>query len=83
MIVYEYQKNVVLAKKRAEKKTEEEKAVERRAERKTVNDSRRGRGTDEYTTNAIGTDIKDVTQKVIAASLGTSTPTGANLDIEA
>lgn len=72
-----------LAKKRAEKKTEEEKAVERRAERKIVNDSRRGRGTDEYTTNAIGTDIKDVTQKVIAASWGTSTPTGASLDIEA
>ena len=37
----------------------------------------------EYTVNATGTDIKAVTQKVIDASLGTSTPTAASFDIKA
>ena len=64
------------AKKRAEKKAEE-----RRAERKTVEEA--GNETGEYTISVTGTDIKDVTQKVVAASLGTSAPTGASFDIKA
>ena len=64
------------AKKRAEKKAEE-----RQAERKAVEEA--GNETGEYNLSVTGTDIKDVTQKVIAASLGTSAPTGASFDIKA
>ena len=64
------------AKKRAEKKAEE-----RQAERKAVEEA--GNETGEYNISVTGTDIKDVTQKVIAASLGTSAPTGASFDIKA
>ena len=69
------------AKRREEKKAEEEKAAERRAERKAANEA--AADTDGYTVSATGTDIKAVTQKVIAASLGTSMPTGAGFDIKA
>ena len=69
------------AKRRAEKKVEEEKAAERRAEKKVAEEARTETG--EYTVSATGTDIKAVTQKVIAASLGTSAPTGASFDIKA
>lgn len=69
------------AKRRAEKKAEEEKAAERRAEKKAAEEARTETG--EYTVSATGTDIKAVTQKVIAASLGTSAPTGASFDIKA
>ena len=69
------------AKRRAEKKAEEEKAAERRAEKKVAEEARTETG--EYTVSATGTDIKAVTQKVIAASLGTSVPTGASFDIKA
>lgn len=69
------------AKRRAEKKAEEEKAAERRAEKKAAEEA--GTETVEYTVSAAGTDIKAVTQKVIAASLGTSVPTGAGFDIKA
>ena len=64
------------AKKRAEKKAEE-----RRADRKAAVEA--GNETGEYTINVTGTDIKDVTQKVIAAVSGTSAPTGASFDIKA
>ena len=64
------------AKKRAEKKAEE-----RQAERKAAEEA--GNETGEYTISVTGTDIKDVTQKVVAASLGTSAPTGASFDIKA
>ncbi len=67
--------------KRAEKKAEEEKAAERRAEKKAAEEA--GTETGEYTVSATGTDIKAVTQKVIAASLGTSAQTGASFDIKA
>ena len=67
--------------KRAEKKAEEEKAAERRAEKKAAEEA--GTETGEYTVSATGTDIKAVTQKIIAVSLGTSAPTGASFDIKA
>ena len=69
------------AKRRAEKKAEEEKAAERRAEKKAAEEVRTETG--EYTVSATGTDIKAVTQKVIAASSGTSAPTGASFDLKA
>ena len=69
------------AKRREQKKAEEEKAAERRAEKKAAEEARTETG--EYTVSATGTDIKAVTQKVIAASLGTSVPTGASFDIKA
>ena len=69
------------AKRRAEKKAEEEKAAERRAEKKAAEEARTETG--EYTVSATGTDIKAVTQKVIAATSATSAPTGASLDIKA
>jgi hypothetical protein len=67
--------------KRAKEKAEEEKAAERRAEKKAAEEERTETG--EYTVSATGTDIKDVTQKIIAVSLGTSAPTGASFDIRA
>ena len=69
------------AKRRAEKRAEEEKATERRAEKKAAGEARKETG--EYTINATGTDIKAVTEKVIAATSGTSAPTGASFDIKA
>ncbi len=69
------------AKKRAEKKAEEEKAAERRAEKKAAEEARTETG--DFTVSATGTDITAVTQKVIAASLGTSAPAGAGFDLKA
>ena len=69
------------AKRREEKKAEEEKAAERRAEKKAAEEARTETG--EYTVSATGTDIKAVTQKVIAAASATSAPTGASFDIKA
>jgi len=67
--------------KRAKEKAEEEKAAERRAEKKAAEEARTETG--EYTVSATGTDIKAVTEKVIAATSGTSAPTGASFDIKA
>lgn len=64
------------AERRKEKKAEEEKAAERRAERKE-----RMEGT--FTVSATGTDIKSVTQNIIAAASGTSSSTGSSFDIKA
>ena len=64
------------AGRRKEKKAEEEKAAERRAERKE-----RMEGT--FTVSATGTDIKSVTQNIVAAVSGTSSPTGGSFDIKA
>ena len=69
------------AERRKEKKAEEEKAAERRAEKKAAEEARTETG--EYTVSATGTDIKAVTEKVIAAMSGTSAPTGASFDIKA
>ena len=64
------------AERRKEKKAEEEKAEERWAERKE-----RMEGT--FTVSATGTDIKSVTQNIIAAASGTSSSTGSSFDIKA
>ncbi|MCM1047659.1 MAG: hypothetical protein NC433_04455 [Clostridiales bacterium] len=69
------------AKRRAEKKAEEEKADKKRAEKKAAEEA--GTDIEEYTVSATGTDIKAVTQKIIAASLGISAPTGASFDLKA
>lgn len=69
------------AKRRKEKKAEEEKAAERRAEKKAAEAA--GKETGEYTVSATGTDIKAVTHKVIAASVGMTAPAGASLDLKA
>lgn len=65
------------AQRREEKKAEEEKEAKRRAKK---NASQRA---GEYTVSAVGSDTEAVTQKVIAASLGISAPTGAGFDIKA
>ena len=64
------------AERRKEKKAEEEKTAERRAERKE-----RMEGT--FTVSATGTDIKSVTQNIVAAVSGTSSLTGGSFDIKA
>ncbi|MCM1084547.1 MAG: DUF6033 family protein [Clostridium sp.] len=66
-------------KKRAEKKIEEEKAAERQAEKKAAEEARTEMG--EYTVT--GTDIKAVSQKIIAVSLSTDALAGASFDIKA
>ena len=64
------------AERRKEKKAAEEKAAERRAERKE-----RMEGT--FTVSATGTDVKSVTQNIVAAVSGTSSSTGGSFDIKA
>jgi len=64
------------AERRKEKKAAEEKAAERRAERKE-----RMEGT--FTVSATGTDVKSITQNIVAAVSGTSSPTGGSFDIKA
>ena len=74
------------AKRRAEKKEEEEKAAERRAEKNAARKEQiegMEEGEKEFTVTATGTDIKAVTQKVIAASVGTTAPAVASFDIKA
>lgn len=68
------------AKRRAEKAAEE-KAAEKRANKKAAEQARTATATDSYTVSASGTDIQAVTQKVIAASLGATAPTGGSLNI--
>ncbi len=71
-------------KKREERKILEEKAAERRAERKEQMDKLTEDGEAElFTISTNGTDIKSVTQNLIAAVFGTSAPTGASFDIKA
>ena len=74
------------AKRREEKKAEEEKAAERRAEKNAARKKQiegMAEGEKEFTVSATGTDIKAVTQKVIAASVGTTVPEVASFDIKA
>ena len=68
------------AERRKEKKAEEEKAEERRAERKEQMDKLM-EGT--FTVSATGTDVKSITQNIVAAVSGTSSPTGGSFDIKA
>lgn len=67
------------AKRREEKKAEEEKAAKWRAERKALME---GGEAGTFTVSTAGTDVKGVTQSLIAAVSGTSTPTGASFDIK-
>ena len=69
-----------IAKKQAEKKAEEEKTAERRAERKEQME-KLTEGT--YKVSATGTDVKSVTQNIVEAVSGTSSPTGGSFDIKA
>ncbi len=57
-----------LQKRRKEKKAEEEKAEKRRAEKKEQRDMADGSETKPFTLSATGTDVKSVTQNIIAAS---------------
>jgi len=61
---------------KASKRREEEKAAERRTERKEQME-----GT--YKVSVTVTDVKSVTQNIVAAVSGTSSPTGASFDIKA
>ena len=61
---------------KASKRREEEKATERRTERKEQME-----GT--YKVSVTGTDVKSVTQNIVAALSGTSSPTGESFDIKA
>ena len=67
------------AKRREEKKSEEEKAAKWRAERKALME---GGEAGTFTVSAVGTDVKNVTQSLMAAVSGTSAPTGASFDIK-
>ena len=74
------------SKRREEKKAEEEKAAKRRAEKNAARKEQiegLAEGEKEFTVTATGTDIKAVTQKVIAASVGTTAPAVASFDIKA
>lgn len=70
-----------IAEKQAEKRAEEKKAAERRAEKREAIEARWE--TSEYTVSATGTDVKSITQNLIATVPGTSVPTGAGFDIKA
>ncbi len=61
---------------KAAKRWEEEKAAERQAERK---DQKEGT----FTVSVTGTDVKSVTQNIVAAVPGTASPTGGSSDIKA
>ena len=69
-----------LEKKREERKNLEEKAAERRAERKE-HIEKLTEGT--YKVSATGTDVKSITQNIVAAVSGTSSSTGGSFDIKA
>ena len=69
-----------LEKKREERKNLEEKAAERRAERKEHME-KLTEGT--YKVSATGTDVKSITQNIVAAVSGTSPSTGGSFDIKA
>lgn len=68
------------AKKQAEKNAEEKRAAERRAERKEQME-KLTEGV--YTVSDTGTDVKIVTQNIVTAASGTSSPTGGSFDIKA
>ena len=64
-----------------ERKISEEKAAKRRAEKKAQLEKLTEDET--FTISATGTDVKSVTQNLLAAVSGTSAPTGASFDIKA
>lgn len=69
-----------LEKKREERKNLEEKAEKRRAEREEQIE-KLTEGT--YKVFATGTDVKSITQNIVAAMSGASSPTGGSFDIKA
>ena len=74
------------AERRAkEKKAAEEKAAERRKEKKAAERraERKERMEGTFTVSATGTDIKSITQNIVAAVSGTSSLTGGSFDIKA
>ena len=72
------------AKRRAEKKEEEEKVAERRAEKNTARKEQiEELAEGEFTVTATGTDLKVVTQNLIATVSGTSASMGTSFDIKA
>ena len=73
-----------LEKKREERKILEEKAAKRRAEKKEqLEKLAEDRGAETFTISATGTDVKNITQNLLAAVSGTSASTGASFDIKA
>lgn len=69
------------AERRKEKKAEEEKMAAWLAERKAVAEEKFETG--KYTVSTMGTDVKNITQKMIATFLGTSGSSGTGFDIKA
>ncbi len=77
-----------LEKKREERKILEEKATKRQEEKRAEKKEQmekliEHREADTFTVSATGTDVKSVTQNLIAAISGTSASTGAGFDIKA
>ena len=68
-------------KKDYRKSVRKEKSAKRRAEKKAQLEKLTEDET--FTISAIGTDVKSVTQNLLAAVSGTSAPTGASFDIKA
>ena len=69
-----------LEKKREERKNLEEKAAKRRAEREEQIEKLTEAT---YKISATGTDVKSVTQNIVAAVSGASSPTGGSFEIKA
>lgn len=76
-----------IKERKEEKKTQEEKAAKRRDEKKSEEKAaeKRAEGkelTEMFTVSAAGSDVKSVTQNLIATISGTSEPKGAGFDIK-
>ena len=76
-----------IKERKEEKKTQEEKAAKRRDEKKAEEKAaeKRVEGkelTEMFTVSAAGSDVKSVTQNLIATISGTSEPKGAGFDIK-
>lgn len=76
-----------IKERKEEKKAQEEKAVKRRDEKKAEEKAaeKRAEGkelTEMFTVSAAGSDVKSVTQNLIATISGTSEPKGAGFDIK-
>ena len=74
-----------IARENAERKAKEKKAAERRKEKKAAERraERKERMEGTFTVSATGTDVKSITQNIVAAVSGTSSPTGGSFDIKA
>lgn len=76
-----------IKERKEEKKTQEEKAAKRRDEKKSEEKAaeKRAEGkelTEMFTVSAAGSDVKSVTQNLIATISGTSEPKGVGFDIK-